>query len=281
MGRVEGKVALVTGAARGQGRAEAVRLAEEGADILAFDICEQVPGATYEPATDEDLAETAEAVTKHGRRVIAHKGDVRNQADLDKIVADGLQQFGHVDVLVANAGVVLPAPAWEITEEEWATQTDINMGGCWRAAKAVIPAMIEAGNGGSIILTSSGVCARGTGNLAHYSAAKNGLIGLCWELAVELGPHRIRVNNLQPGSVHTKMVDYEAMWRLFTPGQDDVPMDQRRETTLSIMARNNLLPTPWVEPEDLAQAALFLASDESRMVTGTRIVVDAGYSARG
>jgi SDR family mycofactocin-dependent oxidoreductase len=278
MGRVDGKVALITGAARGQGRAHAKRLAEEGADLILLDICRPVPGVRYPCATEEDLAETIEMVSRIGRRVVAHKGDVRNSDDVDKVVTDGLQAFGHIDVLVGNAGVALLAPGWEITEADWQTQIDINLTGSWRVAKAVIPSMIEAGKGGSIIFTTSGVVAGGVGNMAHYSAAKHGLIGMSKELALELGPHGIRVNTLQPTAVSTLMMDNEVMWNLFTPGQDDASPEVRRQKMLDILSRTHPLGIPWIESEDLANGVLFLASDESRRVTGTALTIDAGLS---
>lgn len=279
MGRVDGKVALVTGAARGQGRAHAVRLAEEGADIIAFDICAPVSGVKYEPATEADLAETVERIESLDRRVHSQVGDVRSLEDVQKVVADGLREFGHIDVLVCNAGVILPALGWEITEEEWATQIDVNLTGCWRVAKAVIPSMIEAGNGGSIIFTSSGCVARGLGNMAHYSATKSGLDGLCRELAVDLAPHRIRVNTVQPTAVHTALMDNQPMWELFTPGDEETPMEERRQGMLDTLSQYNILDVPWVEPEDVANGVLFLASDESKMVTGSPFLVDAGFAA--
>lgn len=279
MGRVEGKVALVSGAARGQGRAHARRLAEEGADILILDLCAPIPGATQEPSTEADLGETVESIERLDRRVIAHKGDVRNQDDVDRIVAAGLEQFGHIDVVVGNAGATLIGRGWEISDEDWETQIGINLTGCWRLAKTVIPSMIEAGNGGSIIFTSSGVVPRAMGNMAHYSATKHGVVGLSRELAVDLGPYGIRVNTVQPSSVHTKMLDHQAAWELFTPRQDDVPLPERRQKMLDILQQMNILDVPWVEPEDVAQGVLFLASDEARMVTGTAMVIDAGFGA--
>lgn len=279
MGRVDGKIALVTGAARGQGRAHALRLAEEGADILILDICQQVPGTLYDGATDADLAETVECIERLDRRVVAHKGDVRVQEDVDRLVAAGLQEFGRIDILVGNAGVSLAAPGWEITDQDWSTQVEINLAGCWRLAKGVIPHMIEAGNGGSIIFTSSVVAVRGMGNLAHYSASKAGLEGLARELAVDVGPHGIRVNTIQPGAVRTKMLDTQAIWELWTPGHEESSLEERRQTMLEVSAGLNALGVPWVEPEDIANAVLFLASDESRMVTGIALPVDAGASS--
>lgn len=279
MGRVSGKVALITGAARGQGRAHAVRLAEEGADIIALDICGPVAGTQYKPATEADLAETVRQVESFDRRIVARTGDVRSVEDIEAVVSDGLAEFGHIDVLVANAGVVLLSKGWEITEAEWATQIGVNLSGVWRVAKAVIPSMIENGNGGSLIFTSSGVVARGSGNMAHYSATKSGVEGLCRELAVELGPYGIRVNTLQPGAVHTDMMDNPAMWDIFSPGDNGATPEQKRQRMLDIMSGAHIL-APWVEPADLANGVLFLASDESKMVTGSPFRVDAGYASR-
>lgn len=278
MGRMDGKVALVTGAARGQGRAHATRLAEEGAEIIAFDVCEKFEGTNYEGATEADLAETVETLERLDRRVLSRRGDLRNLEDVERVVADGLQLFGHIDVLVGNAGIFFLAPTWEITEEEWRTQIEVNLTGCWRIAKAVIPSMIEAGRGGSIIFTSSGACARAMGNMSHYTASKSGVEGLCRELAVELGPHHIRVNTIQPAGVHTEMLDNKYNWELFTPDQDGAPLEQRREQMQKVAEGFNMLPVPWVEPEDVANGVLFLASDESKMVTGTALRVDAGFA---
>jgi SDR family mycofactocin-dependent oxidoreductase len=279
MGRVDGKVALISGAARGQGRAHAVRLAEEGADIIAFDICAAIPNVLYEAADEDDLAETARLVESLDRRVLTRVGDVRDPEDVDRVVADGLEVFGHIDVVVANAGIAIVAPAWEIREEDWAAIIAINLTGAWRVAKTVMPKMIDAGNGGSIIFTTSGTAARGVGGMAAYASTKSGLEGLCRELAVEGGPHRIRVNILQPTAVNTVMMDNQAMWELFTPGQDSAPPEERRQGMLDIMSRSHILDVPWVEVEDLANAVLFLASDESKMVTGAPLRVDAGWAA--
>lgn len=269
MGRVDGKVVLITGAARGQGRAHALRFAEEGADVIAMDLCAPIPGVQYRAATEDDLAETVRRVEALDRRIVARRGDVRNPEDVDQLVADGLAEFGHIDVVIAQAGITLLGNSWEITEEEWATTLDINLTGAWRVAKAVIPSLIEAGNGGSIMFTTSGAAARALGNLAHYAATKSGLFGMCREMAVELAAHRIRVNVLQPCSVHTDMIDNQSMWELFTPDMADAPLPDRRERMIQILSMSNMLPLPWVEPEDMAESAVFLASDAARMVTGT------------
>jgi (+)-trans-carveol dehydrogenase len=279
MGRVSGKVAIITGAARGQGRAHAVRLAGEGAAIVAFDICAPVAGVRYDPATREDLNRTIELVEGAGGEILARVGDVRDPLAVDAVVSDALERFGHIDVVVCNAGVNYNGPSWEIAEDEWATQIDVNLSGAWRIAKAVIPSMILAGRGGSIIFTTSGTASRGVGNMAHYAATKSGLEGLCREMAVELGPHRIRVNTLQPSAVNTAMMDNPVLWRLFTPGQESKDIEERRQGMLDILTGFHMLKVPWVQPEDLANGVLFLASDESSMMTGSALRIDAGYAA--
>jgi SDR family mycofactocin-dependent oxidoreductase len=279
MGRVDGKVALVTGAARGQGRAYSLRLAEEGAAIVAFDLCESVPGVLYEGATEEDLAETVALVESIGGEIIARKGDVRSPGDVEAVVAEGLDRFGYIDVLVSNAGVSFLARSWEISEDDWATQIEVNLTGSWRVAKAVLPSMIEAGRGGSIIFITSGTAHRASGNMAHYASTKSGLEGLCREMALEVAPYRIRVNTLQPTAVRTPMMDNQGLWELFTPGQDDRSLEERRQGMLDLMSQFNILEVPWVQPEDLANGVLFLASDESSMVTGSPLRVDAGYAS--
>jgi NAD(P)-dependent dehydrogenase (short-subunit alcohol dehydrogenase family) len=261
MGRVDGKIALITGAARGQGRAHAVRLAEEGAHIIAMDLCEPVPGVPYAPATEGDLAETVRLVEGSGRRILARKGDARRVEDVEKL------------------GISLLGKSWEITEEEWQRIIDINLTAVWRVAKAAVPSMIEGQRGGSIIFTTSGAAARAVGHLAHYASTKTGLIGLCREMALELGPYGIRVNTLQPTTVQTEMMDNESMATLFTPDMEGAPLEERRARMMDIVKMANILPVAWVQPEDMANGALFLASDESRMVTGGALRIDAGFAS--
>jgi SDR family mycofactocin-dependent oxidoreductase len=279
MGRVDGKIALITGAARGQGRAHAVRLAEEGAHIIAMDLCEPVPGVPYAPATEGDLAETVRLVEGSGRRILARKGDARRVEDVEKLVADGLEEFSHIDVVIPQHGISLLGKSWEITEEEWQRIIDINLTAVWRVAKAAVPSMIEGQRGGSIIFTTSGAAARAVGHLAHYASTKTGLIGLCREMALELGPYGIRVNTLQPTTVQTEMMDNESMATLFTPDMEGAPLEERRARMMDIVKMANILPVAWVQPEDMANGALFLASDESRMVTGGALRIDAGFAS--
>jgi SDR family mycofactocin-dependent oxidoreductase len=273
MGRVSGKVAFVTGAARGQGRAHALRLAEEGADIVAVDVCSQLDTVPYPMATPDDLAGTAKLVEERDRRVLTRQVDVRDLAALQSTVADAVAEFGGIDILVANAGIATMGMSWELSEHEWDQMIGVNLTGVWKTTKAVIPAMIEAGRGGSIILTSSIAGLLPFATLSHYTSAKHGVTGLMRTLAVELAPYNIRVNSVHPGIVNTDMINNPASYQLFL--QLDNPAKEEAANAFRYM---NALNTPWVEPEDIANMVLFLASQESRMVTGTTQVVDAGAS---
>lgn len=270
MGRMDGKVALITGAARGQGRAHALRLAEEGADIIGLDICGQIDTVRYPMATGDDLAETAKMVENLDRRIVTRVADVRKDAELAAAVAEGISEFGHIDVVVANAGIANAlAPTWEVQENEWQDQIDVNLTGVWRTCKAAIPTLVEQGTGGSIILTSSIFGLRGAGTAAAYSAAKHALVGLMRSLVNELAPHRIRVNSVHPTTVDTDMIQN----RMFAEFLGVETPEQAGE----VFQTMNALPIPWVEPVDIANAVLFLASEESRYVTGLTLAVDAGF----
>lgn len=275
MGRLTGKVALITGAARGQGRSHAIRLAQEGADIIALDICESLATVPFAGATEEDLAETAKEVESLDRRVLTHKADVRDSGQLDRVVAEGLSEFGHLDIVVANAGIGSFAPAWELTDEMWQEVMDVNLTGVWRTVKATVPTMISQGTGGSIVLTSSIAGLIAFPNLAHYTAAKHGVTGLMRTLAVELAPYGIRCNSVHPTTVDTPMIQNEALYSLFLGG---VQGATRADAEVGFKALN-ALPIPWVEAVDISNAVLWLASDEARYVTGTTQVIDAGAMA--
>jgi SDR family mycofactocin-dependent oxidoreductase len=274
MGRVEGKVALVTGAARGQGRAHAVRLAEEGADIIAVDACSQLETVPYALASEGDLAETAKRVEELDRRIITHRADVRDLAALQSAVAEGVSEFGHLDIVCANAGILSTGPAWELSENSWQEMIDVNLTGVWKTVKATVPQLIEQGLGGSVILTSSIAGLVAFGNLAHYTAAKHGVTGLMRTLAVELAPHRIRVNSVHPTTVDTDMIQNKAVYELFLGTEEASRSDA--EVGMKVL---NALPIPWVDPVDISNVVLFLASDESRYITGTTQVIDAGALA--
>ncbi|MGQ0465077.1 MAG: mycofactocin-coupled SDR family oxidoreductase [Sporichthyaceae bacterium] len=273
MGRVSGKVALITGAARGQGRAHAVRLAEEGADIVAIDVCSQLESVPYGMATPDDLTTTAKLVEEQDRRILAHQADVRDLGALQNIVAEAVAEFGGIDIVVANAGIASMGPVWELTEESWQEMLDVNLTGVWKTVKAAIPSMIERGRGGSIILTSSLAGVLPFANIAHYVAAKHGVTGLMRSLALELAPYNIRANSLHPTVVNTDMIHNEASYNLFLPHLGPNPAMADVSGALRYM---QALPEPWVEPRDMANLVLFLASDESRCITGTTQVIDLG-----
>jgi SDR family mycofactocin-dependent oxidoreductase len=272
MGRVSGKVAFITGAARGQGRAHALRLAEEGADIVAVDICSQMGTVPYAMATPDDLAETVKLVEEKDRRILARQVDVRDLAGLQDLAAQAVADFGGIDIVVANAGIGSFAPIWEFTEEQWDELIGVNLTGVWKTVKACIPSMIERGRGGSIILTSSLAGLVAFPNLGHYNAAKHGVTGLMRTLAVELAPYHIRANSLHPAIVHTDMTHNPAIYQLFLPHLENPSEDEVAEGYKMMHA----LPVSGLEPIDIANMVLFLASDESRYITGTTQVLDAG-----
>ncbi|MCE0764571.1 mycofactocin-coupled SDR family oxidoreductase [Pseudonocardia kujensis] len=272
MGRLDGKVAFITGAARGQGRSHAIRLAEEGADIVALDLCAEVETAPYAGSTPEDLAQTVKAVEQLDRRILARRGDVRDSDALNQLVADAVSEFGGIDIVVANAGIVGFDPLWEVTDEQWQEMLDINLTGVWKTAKAVIPSMLERGRGGSIILISSLAGLIAYPQLGHYNVAKHGVTGLMRSFSVELAPHNIRVNSVHPTSVDTPMMNNPAFHKVFVPDVETPTQEQVKDTLIYL----NGLRIPWVDPIDISNAVLYLASDESRYVTGTTQLVDAG-----
>ncbi|OOL32250.1 3-ketoacyl-ACP reductase [Rhodococcus rhodochrous] len=272
VGRVQGKIALVTGAGRGQGRSHAVRLAEEGADIIAIDICKNIEGVDYDLASEDDLAETARLVTELGRRAHIAIADVRVYSEIESAVQQGISEIGAPDIVSANAGVTSFHSTTELPEDAWDAVIDSNLKGVWHTCKAVVPSMISAGKGGSIIMTSSMGGLRGIQNLPHYTAAKTGLLGLMRTLAQELAPHNIRVNTIHPTTVDTPMVHNDALYELF---QAD-PKLRNREGIEGPMSKFNMLDIAWIEPRDVSNLLLFLGSDEARYITAAHIPVDAG-----
>jgi (+)-trans-carveol dehydrogenase len=264
-GRLNGKVALVSGAARGQGRSHAVRLAQEGADIIAFDVCRQLGTVPYPMANSEDLKETVRLVEDLDRRIVAREADVRDLAGVQAVVDEGVAEFGRLDVISANAGIAAFAEdTWSITEEQWEEMIAVNLSGVWRTVKAGVPTMIDAGNGGAIVLTSSTAGVKGMAGIGHYVSAKHGLVGLMRTLANELAPHSIRVNTVHPTGVNTPMIHNEFMDQALA--QPDFSTNMQ-----------NALPVEEVEPVDISNAIVFLASDEARYITGTMLPVDAGF----
>ena len=276
MGRVEGKVAFITGAGHGQGRSHAVRLAEEGADIIAMDLCAPVETVPYRMSTPEDLDETVRMVEKLGRRIVATHTDVRDYDALKRALDDGVAQLGRLDIVAANAGIVSYGPAAELTERTWQDVIDVNLTGVWHTCKAAIPHVIAGGRGGSMIITSSVAGLKGWENQAHYVSAKHAVVGLMRTLARELAPHSIRVNTVHPTSVNTDMLLNDFTYKLFRPELDAPTLDDAKELFYEI----NALPTPWVETIDISNAVLFLASDEARYITGVQLPVDAGCTLK-
>jgi len=271
-GRVAGKVALVTGAARGQGRSHCLRLAEEGAAIIAVDICRDFATAPYPMASEVDLAETVRLVEGVGGRILARTVDVRDRAALEAVVAEGVARFGAIDVVSANAAMLNPAPYDQVSDEAWRESLDVNVVGVYNSCVVALPSMIAAGRGGSIVLTSSCSGARGTLNLAHYSAGKHAVIGLMRSLAKEVAQHSIRVNAVLPTFVNTDMALNDTVVGLFRPDLEAPTVDD----AMAGFYGQHLLPIPWIESVDISNALLFLASDEARYVTSVALPVDAG-----
>ena len=273
MGKLDGKVALITGGARGQGRSHALRLAGEGADIVTVDICRQIASVPYPMASSEDLAETVREVEALDRRIVAREADVRDSSALADVVAQGLAEFGHIDILVANAGISCFGNKDASDDEMFRDTVEVNLVGTWNTLHAVTPHMIERGQGGSVILTSStqGLTGRGgdgTGGAAGYTASKHGVVGLMRSFAAHLAPHMIRVNSVHPTGVATPMILNDWAATMFSENPD--------LATLTA----NLMPVDMVDPIDISNAVLWLASDESRYVTGVALPVDAGFAAR-
>ena len=273
-GRVEGKVAFITGAARGQGRAHAVRLAQEGADIIAVDICKKIDTVDLIAAsTPEDLAETADLVKGHNRRIYTAEVDVRDFEALKAAVDTGVEQMGRLDIIVANAGIGNGGQTLDKTSEvDWTAMIDINLGGVWKSVKAGVPHILAGGRGGSIILTSSVGGLKAYPHTGHYVAAKHGVVGLMRTFAVELGAQNIRVNSVHPTNVNTPLFMNEGTMKLFRPDLENPGPDDMKVVGQLM----HTLPIGWVEPEDVANAVLFLASDEARYITGVALPVDGG-----
>jgi SDR family mycofactocin-dependent oxidoreductase len=264
MFRLEGKVAFITGAARGQGRSHAVRLAAEGADVVGIDICQQLVKG-YPGATEADLEETAQMVEKEGRSMLALKADVRDFDEVAGSVAKGIDRFGRLDVVVANAGIFSFGRMWEISLEQWRDVIDVNLTGVFHTIKATVPPLIEQGQGGSIVLISSVSGLKGTPFTGAYTASKHGVTGLCRTLANELGEHRIRVNSIHPASVPTPMISDPALFDLILEHSD----------TLAPIYMNTL-PYKDMPADYVSHMVAYLASDESKYMTGAQIPIDFG-----
>jgi SDR family mycofactocin-dependent oxidoreductase len=266
-GEFAGKVAFVTGAAHGQGRATALALAREGARIGALDVARPLSYPGYDMGSRDDLESLARACAELGSECLTFSGDVRNDADITAAVSGTVERFGRIDILFNNAGICAYGLAHELTEEAWDAMLDINLKGAWLVARRVIPVMIRQESG--VIINNSSVAGlRGMNRLSHYAASKWGLTGLTKSWAIELAPHGIRVNSIHPTGVNTPMNDGLAAMEGLTPRE------------IAERSAGNLLPVPWIEPEDVAAAVLYLASDRARYVTGAPLILDAGLLTR-
>jgi SDR family mycofactocin-dependent oxidoreductase len=264
---LKNKVAFITGAAHGQGKATAVALAKEGVHIIAFDIAKQLKYPGYALGTDDDLVKLKKEIEELGVQCIIQKGDVRNDEDIKAAVSAGLSKFGRIDILFNNAGICAYGLAHELTEDEWDTMIDINLKGAWLVARRIIPSMIQQKSG--VIINNSSVAGlRGMNRLSHYAASKWGLTGLTKSWALELAQYNIRVLSIHPTGVNTPMNDGLAALEGLTPKE------------IAERSAGNLINVPWVEPEDVANAVVFLASDNSRFVTGSQFVLDAGLLSK-
>lgn len=272
MGRLDGKVAFVTGAARGQGRSHAVRLAEEGADIIAIDLCGPIDIVEYPLPSLEDLEETVRQVEALDRRIIAKQADVRDDAHLREIVDAAVAELGRLDIVVANAGISgAQAPFHLLENASWQAMLDINLTGVWNTCKVAVP-HLQAAGGGSITLTSSAAGLHAFANLAHYVSAKHGVVGLMRTMALELGPDMIRVNSIHPTQVNTPMLMNDSVYGLFAPGIENPTQADIRGPSQAM----HTMPVPWIEAVDVSNAVVFLASEEGRYITGVPLPVDLG-----
>ncbi|QJY46144.1 mycofactocin-coupled SDR family oxidoreductase [Pseudonocardia broussonetiae] len=274
MGKFDGKVVLITGGARGQGRSHAVAFAREGADIAFCDIAAQLDSVPYPMARPEDLDETVKLVEELDRRCVAVTADVRDPGQVQGFVDRALTELGRVDVLLANAGVFTFSTIAEMSDDVWREMIDVNLTGVFHAMRAVLPAMIEQGSG-RIIATSSTAGKMGFPNVGHYAATKWGVIGLVKSLAQEVGGNGITVNAVCPTGVDTTMIQNEAAYRLFLPDLENPTRDDAAPAFQTL----NAIPVPWIEPVDISNAMLFLASDEARYITGETLAVAAGATA--
>jgi SDR family mycofactocin-dependent oxidoreductase len=267
MGRLSGKVAVVTGAARGQGRSHAVTLAADGADIVACDVPGDIKTIEYAMGTAEELAETAGLVEGHDRRCVTVEGDLRETAAAQAVAGRAMAEFGRIDILVCNAGVMSAADStWDLTDEQWEDMIGVNLTSVWKVCRAVVPHMIAGGQGGAITITGSVGGLRSVAGCTHYDAAKYGCIALMRTLAWELAPKNIRVNVVHPTGVNTEMSNNEWFGRWLNEHED-----------LAEPMRGNRMPVDVIQPEDVSKLIAFLVSDDARYITGVEHRVDAGF----
>jgi SDR family mycofactocin-dependent oxidoreductase len=272
MGLLDGKVACITGAARGQGRSHAVALAREGARIIALDACAHIDSVPYPLPTLADLEETVAQVEAVGAKIVHGVVDVRDLPGLERFVGDAVAELGWLDIVCANAGISTPAPTLSMDEQTWQETIDVNLTGVWKTCRATVPHIIAAGRGGSVVITSSAATQMISANIAHYTASKLGAVGLMKVLAKELAPQRIRVNTVHPAGVTTPMILNEPMYRLFrpdlaNPGRADFEESARSHNAMGIFA---------LDPEDVSGAVLYLTAETGRYITGSTFILDAG-----
>ncbi|MDF3306456.1 mycofactocin-coupled SDR family oxidoreductase [Rhodococcus sp. T2V] len=275
--RFDDKVVVISGVARGQGRAHALRFAQDGAAIIGIDACSDIETTKYDGATLDDLEETVRLVKEVGGNIHTAVADVRDSDAVTAVVDAGVAEFGRIDFVIPNAGITsFDGPLWEISDEYWQVMMDVNLTGCWRVLKATLPTVINGGNGGAVILTSSVAGLMGMPTLGHYSVAKHGLVGLMRTLANELAPYGIRANTVHPTNVSTTMIHNPATYRQFRPDLES-PTDA---DVAPAFASYNLLDTPWIAPNDISNAVTWLCSDEARWITGITLPVDTGTTAK-
>jgi (+)-trans-carveol dehydrogenase len=273
MGQLDGQVAFITGVARGQGRSHALTLAREGADIIGLDLCAKPSTTAYAGATHEDLQETIRLVKETGRQIVAEVADTRDYEQVEAVFKRGIEQFGRVDIVLPNAGICSGAKTWEITPDAWREMLEINLNGVFHTVKAAIPTMIAAGRGGSIVFTGSTEAIKGAENISSYAASKHGVTGLMTSLARELGQYNIRVNSVNPTCVDTHMINNDFVYGLFRPDLDK----PTREDVIDTFAGTHILPVPWIQPQDVSNAILYLVTEPGRYITATPLVIDAGF----
>lgn len=270
--RFEGKVVFVSGVARGQGRNHAIRFAREGAHIIGFDLCHDLEHAPYPLATEEDLAETVRLVEAAGGAMHAEIADVRDWDAVKRVSKAGLERFGRIDVVLANAGTYAPMPVQFVGVDSWNETIDINLNGVFLTVKAGIRSMVERNEGGAVVITSSTAGLKGFYGAPAYNAAKHGVVGLMRSLALELAPNQIRVNSVHPTSVGTPMILNEVFPKLVRMDLPDPGVDDAAEFLRTMQP----MDVPWIDPDDVSNAVLFLSSEEARYITGTTLAVDAG-----
>lgn len=273
MGQLDGKVAFITGVARGQGRSHALTLAREGASIIGLDVCAKPSTTPYPGATEEDLQETVRQVKEIGGQIFVDIADTRDYAAVQGVFDRGIEQFGRVDIVLPNAGICSGAKTWELSPEDWREMVDINLNGVFHTVKAAIPTLIAQNEGGSIVFTGSTEALKGAENISSYAASKHGVTGLMTSLARELGQYNIRVNSVNPTCVDTHMINNDFVYGLFRPDLDKPTRDDVTDTFTS----THVLPVPWIQPQDVSNAILYLVTEPGRFITATPLVIDAGF----